>query len=213
MSTQLFLFLSLLSSCIPQATSPTASTFVTTTAIPLCKTGIPNTGASGIYFSKDAPFTDVDPTAPKICVVTASGQIQCSSASGRLRLPTIPEEYSHSHVMPRLPNMLIDFSKFCEANCTVFFNKTTATVLNPAGDTILAGWRDKTSPQIWNFHILPKPSTNPLQQASYAPAAKNRKSLSSIMYECLSEPMIYPALNPLSTIPMRIPDSPSNQLD
>ena len=67
-----FSYLLLLSSCSRPENSPTTSPLVPTTSIPLRDTGIINTGASGIYFTKDAPVTDVYPNAPKIHVGTAS---------------------------------------------------------------------------------------------------------------------------------------------
>ena len=110
------------------------------------------------------------PTAPKIHVVTASVQIQRFSDSRRLRIPTIPENNRHGHSMPRFPHALIGIGKFCDANCTVVFNKTTVAIFNPSGDTILTGWY-KTIPRIYIFHLHPKPIINPSHKASYEPAS------------------------------------------
>ena len=112
---------------------------------------------------------------PKICVGTASGQIQRFSASGRVGITTNPEEDNHGHVMTRLPHMLIVIGKLCNADCNVIFNKNIVSVLNPAGDTILNGWRDKTSPWIWSLHLRSNTSTNTSQQASSTSAANHQQ--------------------------------------
>ena len=46
-----------------------------------------NSGATGFYFSPDAPVDGIDPTAPPIVVGTASGQRQFSNAAATYRIP------------------------------------------------------------------------------------------------------------------------------
>ena len=53
-------------------------------------TFIVNSGAMDIYFSTDAPIVNIDLSAPKVKVGTATGKTQQSTGTGDLDLPHLP---------------------------------------------------------------------------------------------------------------------------
>ena len=56
----------------------------------LIKTAIVDSGASGSYFKPGAPVSDINRVTAKICVDTATDQVEESADSCKLPLPGIP---------------------------------------------------------------------------------------------------------------------------
>ena len=104
------------------------------------QTAIVDSGASDIFLMSGAPMVDVDETAPKVCVGTAAGQPESSSATCRLARPDLPDDVPTSgHVMPGFHHNLLGIGKFCDADCKVLFTKTTVTIFNTDGIPVLSG--------------------------------------------------------------------------
>ena len=84
-----------------------------------------------IYFSADAPIVNVDCSAPKLTVGTATGQSQKSTGTGELNLPKPPSGFPVTgHIMPRFRHTLIGVGPLCDADCTVTFTHAALIVMD-----------------------------------------------------------------------------------
>jgi hypothetical protein len=110
--------------------------------LPVNHTGVANTGASGIYFSKHAPVNHHDTSTPNIRIGIANGTIACSSASAQLKLKNLPPSTCQGHIMLSFPRNLVGIAPLCDADLTVTFTKHNVKAYNQAGATILKGWRN-----------------------------------------------------------------------
>ena len=80
--------------------------------------------AAYIYFSADAPIVNVDRSAPKVTVGTATGQSHQSQVTGELNLPKIPSGFPVTgHIMPGFRHTLIGVGPLCDADCTFTFTR------------------------------------------------------------------------------------------
>ena len=85
-------------------------------------TGIVDSGDTYIYFAADSPIVNIDLSAPKVKVGTATGKTQQSTGTGDLNLPRIPSRFPITgHIMPGFLHALIGVGPLCDANCTVTF--------------------------------------------------------------------------------------------
>jgi hypothetical protein len=107
--------------------------------LPFNHTGVADTGASGIYFSKHALVNHRNTFAPSICVGIAYGTIACSSTSAQLKLKNLPPSAHQGHVMPSFTRTLVGIAPLCNADLTVIFTKHDVKAYNQAGATILEG--------------------------------------------------------------------------
>ena len=119
--------------------------------IPLCNTGICNSGGSDIYFYPYPPLAEINPTAPKVRVGTAIGSIQHYLASSKLGPPQLSEEIQTGHVIPTFKHMLIGIFKLCDAHRKVTFTKDNVTVYKKWDNPILNGWRGRSGAKLWRF--------------------------------------------------------------
>jgi hypothetical protein len=125
------------------------------------QTGIADSGASGFYFAPGAPVANYNPAAPKVGVRVANGCPKSLVASTTLAsVPSLPQDSMVGHVMPAFPHSLIGLGPFANQDCTIVFNKTTVTVYDASGHTILAGWREQTGAGLWHFP-MGAPATAP----------------------------------------------------
>ena len=92
----------------------------------LLDTAIVDSGASGWYFRTGAPVTNVDRTAAKIRVGTATGQAQQSDASCTLPLPDIPPGL-FGHVMGGFSHHLLGIGNLYDKDCKVVFTTRVAS--------------------------------------------------------------------------------------
>jgi hypothetical protein len=122
--------------------------------LPINHTGIADTGASGIYFSKHAPVNYHNTSAPSIYVGIADGTITCSSASAQLKLKNLLPSARQGHVMPSFTRTLVRISPLCNANLTVIFTKHEVKAYNQARATILEGWCDPGGANDWHLPIV-----------------------------------------------------------
>jgi hypothetical protein len=102
-------------------------------------TGIADTRAAGIYFTKNAPVNYRNISAPSIHIGIANGTIARSSASAQLKLTNLPPSALQGHIMPTFTRTLFGIAPLCDANLTVIFTKHDVKAINPAGATILKG--------------------------------------------------------------------------
>ena len=86
---------------------------------------IVDSGASGYFFTNDAPKNNVDPTSPLIRVGTASGQPMTSTSTYDLDISQIPSEFpTTGHGMTGFQENLVDVGSMCDDNCTFYIYKT-----------------------------------------------------------------------------------------
>jgi hypothetical protein len=133
-------------SCNPPTSKPSN--------LPVNYTGIADTGASGIYFTKNTPVNYHNTSAPNICVGIADGTIVRSSASAQLKLMNLPPSARQGHIMPTFTRTLFGIAPLCNANLTVIFTKHDVKAINQAGAPILEGWRDPGRARDWHFPIV-----------------------------------------------------------
>ena len=62
------------------------------------------------------------------------------------------------HVMPSFPHTLVGLGPFADQGCKIVFTKDDVDVIDPAGTSILKGWRERTGARLWRFPLMPPPS-------------------------------------------------------
>ena len=130
-------------------------------------TDIFDSGATDIYFSTDAPIVNIDLSAPKVKVGTATGQTQQSTGTGDLNLHHIPSGFpAKGHLMPGFCHNLIGVGPLCDAECTVTFTSEAVIVRYQQGTPVLTGWRESSGPQLWRISLKPRGS-KPTQYSSW----------------------------------------------
>ena len=113
-------------------------------------TGIADSGASGFYFAPGAHFANINSKAPTIEVEVANGLPVHSIASATLAsVPSLPAAAMQGHVMPSFPHTLVGLGPFANQGCQIVFTK----VLDPHGQCILKGWREKKGARLWRFPL------------------------------------------------------------
>jgi hypothetical protein len=122
--------------------------------LPAHHTGIANSGASGFYFSPNAPVANYNPQALTFGVGMANSCPKRSVASATLvSASSLPPAALSGHVMPTFPYTLIGLGPFANQDCTIVFTRTSVTVYHPDGHPILSGWQDETGPHLWHFPL------------------------------------------------------------
>ncbi len=134
------------------------------TQIPSSHTGIADSGASGFYFAPGAHVSNINTKAPAIGVEVANGLPVRSIASATLAsVPSLPPAAMLGHVMPSFPHTLVGLGPFADQQgCKIVFTKDDVDVIDPAGTSILKGWRERTGARLWRFPI---PTHAPPQQS------------------------------------------------
>ena len=130
--------------------------------IPPSHTGIADSGASSFYFAPNAPVAKYNSLAQTIGVRVANGLPKRLVASTTLAsASSLPQAAMSGHVMPSFPHTLIGLGPFADQGCTIVFTVTTVTVYHPDGHPVLAGWREKTGPRLWQFPLTKHGATPP----------------------------------------------------
>ena len=125
-------------------------------------TDIVDSGASGLYFSKNAPVINFDLTATTVTVGTASCQPHQSSGAADLGLPNLPTCFPLSgKVVPSFKHTLIGLGPMWNANCKVFFTKGEVIIYDPTNSPILAGWQETEGARLWYIYLTPTPYNLP----------------------------------------------------
>ena len=115
------------------------------------ETVIVDSGASGIYLTPTATFTDINTAAPNINVVTASGTRYTTSSSCNLQLPTIPVR--GGHILPGFQHNLLGIGPLCNRGCKVIYDKHVVHILDETSKVLLQGWREPTGTRLWRFSL------------------------------------------------------------
>ena len=125
-------------------------------------TGIIDPGATDIYFSADAPIVNIDCSAPKVTVGTATGQSQNSTGTGELNLHKLPSGFKFTgHIMPGFRHTFICVGPLCDADCTVKFTRAAVIVKDARGNPVLTEWQEQSGPHLWRIDLQPGKSNLP----------------------------------------------------
>ena len=109
-------------------------------------------GANQIYFATDAHVANFDPLVPQVHVATAMGLVQQYSGTAEIDIPSISTEIpKYGQVMPSFAHTLAVIGSFCDADCTVTFNKDVVTIADPAGRLIVTGWCEPEGSHMWRI--------------------------------------------------------------
>ena len=117
-------------------------------------TAIVNSGASGWYFTPDAPVSNANKTAATIRVGTETGQAQESEASCKLPLPDLPTGL-FGHVMSRFKHNLLGIWNLCDKDCRLLFTKHSVIVYDNNNKQLLKGWRETSGSKLWRISLRP----------------------------------------------------------
>ena len=115
-----------------------------------------------IYFSADAHIFNIERSAPKVIVGTATGQSQNSTGTGELNLPKLPSGFPVTgHIMPGCLHILIGLGPLCDADCTVTFTRVAVIVRDSRVIPVLIVWREQSGPRLWRIALQPGESNLP----------------------------------------------------
>ena len=102
-------------------------------------------------------MVNIDRTAPKVTVGTATGQTHLSTGTGKLNLPKLPDNFPVTgHIMPGFRHTLIIVGPLCDADCTVTFTSADVVVRDPHGNLVLTGWQEQSGPRLWRIALQPE---------------------------------------------------------
>ena len=107
-------------------------------------------------------MVNIDGSAPKVTVGTATGQTQNSTGKEELNLPKLPSGFPVTgHIMPGFIHTLMGVSPLCDADCTVTLTRAAVIVRDAQGSPVLTGWRDQSGPRLWRVALQPGESNLP----------------------------------------------------
>ena len=107
-------------------------------------------------------MVNIDCTAPKVTVGTATGQTQISTGTGELNLPKLPATFLVTgHIMPGFRLTLIGVGPLCDSDCTVTFTSAAVLVRDPHGNPVLKGCREQSDLRLWRISLQPDETTLP----------------------------------------------------
>ena len=115
-----------------------------------------DSGATVIYFSADSPIVNIDRSAPKVTVGTATGQSQKSTGTGELNLQNFPSGFPVTgHIVSGFRHTLIGAGPLCDAGCTVTCTRAAVIVRDAHGIHVLTGWHNHSGPRLWRITLQP----------------------------------------------------------
>ena len=101
-------------------------------------------------------MVNIDRSAPKVTVLTATSQTQSSTGTGELNLPKLPSDFPVTgHIMTGFRHTLIGVGPLCDADCTVRFTRAAVIVRDAQGSPVLTGRRDQSGPRLWRIALQP----------------------------------------------------------
>ena len=101
-------------------------------------------------------MVNIDRSAPKVTVGTATVQTQSSVGTGESNLPKLPSGFPVTgHIMPGFKHALIGVGPLCDSDCTVKFTRADVIVRDAQGSPVLTGWRDQSGPRLWRIVLQP----------------------------------------------------------
>ena len=129
-------------------------------------TAIPDSGATGFYYAKDAPVVNIRKNDKSVTVGTASKERHTSTTTAQHAIPDLPADFPRTgHVMEAFEDTLMGLGPICDAGCTVTFDANAVTIRDRSRRIILCGWRDKTAPRLWRISLLPSRAAIPHHDA------------------------------------------------
>ena len=117
-------------------------------------TAIVDSVASGWYFTPGAPVSNVNKTAAKIRVGTATGHAKKSEASCELPLPELPPGL-FGHIMTGFTHNLFGIGDICDKECKVLFTKQSGSIYDRNDQPFLKGWRETSGAKLWRISLRP----------------------------------------------------------
>ena len=117
-------------------------------------TDIVDSGASGWYFTPDAPVYNVNKTAATIRVGTATVQAQESEASCELPLPNMPPGL-FGYIMSGFTHNLFGIGNLCDKYCKVLFTKNLVIIYDSNNQPFLKGWGETSGAKLWHISLKP----------------------------------------------------------
>ena len=88
-------------------------------------------------------MVNTDCAAPKVAVVTATGQTQQSTGIGDLDLPRLPSGFPiKGHLVPGFRHTLVLVGPLCDADCTFTFTREAVIVRDKQVTAVLTGWSE-----------------------------------------------------------------------
>ena len=118
-------------------------------------TAIVDSGASGWYFTPDAPVSNVNKTAAKIRVGKATGQTQTSEESCEFPLSYLPPGL-FGHIMSGFTHNIFDIGNLCDKDCKVLFTKTLVIIYDSNNQPFLKGWIETYGARMWSISLRPE---------------------------------------------------------
>ena len=107
-------------------------------------------------------MVNIDRSAPKVTVGTATGKTQSSAGTGELNIPKLPYDFPVTgHIMPGFKNTLMGVGPLCDADCTVTFTREAVIVRDKQRSPVLTGWREQSGPRLWRIALQPGKSNLP----------------------------------------------------
>ena len=107
-------------------------------------------------------MVNIDRSAPKVTVGTATGQTQSSTGTGELNIPKLPYYFPVTgHIMTGFKQTLIGVGPLCDADCTVTFTRAAVIVRDSQGSPVLTDWREQSGPRLWRIALQPGESNLP----------------------------------------------------
>ena len=86
-------------------------------------------------------MVNINHSAPKVTVGTATGQTQSSAGTGELNLPKITSYFPvKGHIIPGFKHKLIGVCPMCDVDCTVTFTHAAVTVRDAKVSPVLTAW-------------------------------------------------------------------------
>ena len=112
-------------------------------------TGVIDSGASNVYFAKEALIQQFNAAVPKELDWTTTSQVQRALGTGTLALNDLPSDFPYTgHVMPLFKYNLIGIGSKCDADWKFFLTKQAVVVYNPQQQPIITGWQEPTGTKI-----------------------------------------------------------------
>ena len=131
----------------------------------MSSTGISDTGDTNIYYALDALLLKLDPSVPRVHMVTANGHIARSSATAEAATPQLAHNFSTmGYVMPNFKYTILGIDPIYDAGCKAAFSAQDVEFFAPNGRDILKGWREYAGAKLWRFAFIPHYNQLPLTQ-------------------------------------------------
>ena len=117
-------------------------------------TAVVDSGASGWYFTTDAPVSNVNKTAATIRVGIATGQAKTSEASCELPIPDLPPGL-FGHIMSGFAHNLFGIGNLCDQDFKFLFTKNLVIIYDSDNQPFWKGWIETYGARLWRISLRP----------------------------------------------------------